>query len=150
LNDIQKTIVTIHRKAILPIDFESDVEIINQGFVLDEFHIATTKQEAFQSPTSFTVHFNNKHSEAAYVMWFDVHNELLILRLENSIKEFMAQKSIIAYTLVNFRKSTMEKLNIATTDMFFVREFVDNSSDRDDGLQVSKVRASDTNVNVST
>jgi len=44
----------------------------------------------------------------------------------------------------------MEKLNIATTDMFFVREFVDHSSDRDDGLQVSKVRASDTNVNVST
>jgi len=44
----------------------------------------------------------------------------------------------------------MEKLNLATTDMYFVREFVDNKVvDKDSGLKVSKVRASDTNVNVS-
>jgi len=96
LNDIQKSIVTIHRKAILPIDFESSDEIINQGFILDEFHIATTKSGAFQSPTSFTVHFGNKHSESAYVMWFDVHNELLILRLENSIKEHLDSRELLA------------------------------------------------------
>jgi len=88
--------VVIERKALIPVDFESENTMENQGFIVDEFHIATAKLEVFQSPSTFTVTFANGEKIPAYVKHWDPHNELLILRLENSIKVHLASSALIA------------------------------------------------------